>query len=56
MDKMETCSANLLDTVTGYEMNAMAYKVSRMHHTRKQLRTWPQGGKTAQLSNAVHRE
>lgn len=35
MDKVETCSEHLLDTVGGYEMNATMYKVSRMPHTRK---------------------
>lgn len=31
--KKETCGEDHWDTVGGYEMNAMTYKVSRKHHT-----------------------
>lgn len=54
----QTCGEHLLHTVGGceWECNGKKKKVTRTHHTRKQLRTWPQGGKRAQLSNAVQWE
>lgn len=47
--QMETCE-HILETVSVYEI------IPTIHHIHKQLRTWPEGGTTAQLCDAVHWE